>query len=324
MKVFISWSGGRSQALAQALHDWLPLVVHFVEPWVSHSDVDAGDRWANEVGKELQESNYGIICITRENASSPWILFEAGALAKSMDQARVIPLLLDIEFRDISGPLAQFQAKKVDRQGLLEIVTSVNKLDSHPVPDMRLRQLFESLWPNFEQKIETIPLPTGHAKHNRPQHEILEELVAGVRGLDLRFRESLEEALPLRRRRSRMHPMFLSEMSHLLELRRGDPMRMLLFASYFRDELPWLYELALDAYRAGPPSSAKARQAHRRFLDAMRLLQRGPFLREFSRDKEMHMLMGEMEHLLLEDFGRQGPLDDPEHGEEEVDSDGGK
>lgn len=32
MKVFISWSGERSQALAQALRDWLPLVLHFVEP----------------------------------------------------------------------------------------------------------------------------------------------------------------------------------------------------------------------------------------------------------------------------------------------------
>ena len=34
MHVFISWSGERSKALAVALRDWLPLVLHYVEPWV--------------------------------------------------------------------------------------------------------------------------------------------------------------------------------------------------------------------------------------------------------------------------------------------------
>jgi hypothetical protein len=84
MKVFISWSGERSQALAQALRDWLPLVLHYVEPWLSQSDIEPGERWASEVSKELEVSNFGIICVTKENTESPWILFEAGALAKSL------------------------------------------------------------------------------------------------------------------------------------------------------------------------------------------------------------------------------------------------
>ena len=109
MKVFISWSGERSHALAQALHDWIPLVLHNVEPWLSEADIEAGERWAEAVAKELADSNFGIICVTRENVGSPWVLFEAGALAKTMQGSRVIPLLLDLEFTDITGPLAQFQ-----------------------------------------------------------------------------------------------------------------------------------------------------------------------------------------------------------------------
>lgn len=35
MKLFISWSGARSQALALALQEWLPLVIHYVEPRLS-------------------------------------------------------------------------------------------------------------------------------------------------------------------------------------------------------------------------------------------------------------------------------------------------
>jgi hypothetical protein len=143
MKVFVSWSGERSQALAQALRDRLPLVLHFVEPWLSQSDIEPGERWVSEVSKELGVSNFGIICVTRENTESPWILFEAGALAKSMQQGRVIPLLFDVEFKDITGPLAQFQAKKVDKQGLSELVGSINRLSEHAVPETRLIQLFE-------------------------------------------------------------------------------------------------------------------------------------------------------------------------------------
>lgn len=118
MKVFISWSGKRSEALAKALREWFPLVLHFVEPWLSQSDIQAGERWSVQVAKGLETCNFGVLCVTKENLNSPWILFEAGALAKSMEDGRVIPLLLDLDLKEISGPLAQFQAKKADNGGI--------------------------------------------------------------------------------------------------------------------------------------------------------------------------------------------------------------
>jgi hypothetical protein len=100
-------------------------------------------EWTSEVSKELEVSNFRIICVTRENTESPWILFEAGALAKSMRQGRVIPRLFDVEFKDIAGPLAQFQAKNVDKSGLSELIGSINRLSDHAVPETRRAQLFE-------------------------------------------------------------------------------------------------------------------------------------------------------------------------------------
>jgi hypothetical protein len=305
MKLFISWSGERSRALAQALHDWIPLVLHYVEPWLSEADIGAGERWADAVAKELESSNFGIICITRENVNSPWILFEAGALAKSMQGSRVIPLLLDLEFRDITGPLAQFQAKKFEKSGLCEVIISLNQVSNNQVLETRANQLFEALWPKFEETITKIPEQTGIVKHTRSQHEILEELVASVRALDSRFREISEgEPRISRNRRYRFHPVMIRELSGMMSEKPGDPVGLLILASIFRDELPWVYELAMEAYHSmkrGQPEDAK---------NVMRLLKRmeelfrnGPFPFEtFGIDPtSIHLLIRELMHWNLFD-----------------------
>jgi len=304
MKVFISWSGERSQALAQALHDWIPLVLHNVEPWLSQADIEAGDRWAEAVAKELANSNFGIICVTRENVGSPWVLFEAGALAKSMQGSKVIPLLLDLEIRDITGPLAQFQAKKVEKTGISEVIHSINETANNAVPEARAKQLFDALWPEFERKVASIQKEPTAAKHARPQHEILEELVVSVRSLDSRLRD-LSEGAPLsaRPRRTRFHPMMLLEMTHMIGGKPGDPIGLLIVASMLREDLPWLYELGMEAYRAaksGLPEEAE--RTRRQFRHAVEFLGHGPFpVEEMGMDPKMlHMLVRELdEHLMM-------------------------
>lgn len=305
MKVFISWSGERSHQLADALHDWIPLVLHYVEPWLSQADIEAGQRWAEQVAKELEASNFGIICVTRENVGSPWVLFEAGALAKSLQGSRVIPLLLDLDFRDITGPLAQFQAKKAERSGLSEVVQSLNQAANHPVSEDRVKLLFDPLWPELEKKVASIPKASTPAKHPRPQPEILEELVASIRSLDSRFREVAEEGPRVfRHRRPRFHPMMVQELSHMLGEEPGDPIVLLVLASMLRDDMPWLYELGMDAYRVartGTPSDAMA--ARKRFQRAAQLLRRGPFsVEEMGFDpRTMHMISHELDNLLERD-----------------------
>lgn len=112
MNVFISWSGDRSLAVAQALRDWLPNVIQALEPWLSASDIEQGTRWSTEVSLQLQESRVGIVCLTPENLREPWILFEAGALSKTIANTFVCTYLIDLEITDVSWPLAMFQATK--------------------------------------------------------------------------------------------------------------------------------------------------------------------------------------------------------------------
>lgn len=88
MKVFLSWSGERSKAVAELLNDWLCCVIQAARPWVSTRDLDRGSLWFGEINEQLKDTSIGIICLTQENRVRPWILFEAGALAKGLSTSQ--------------------------------------------------------------------------------------------------------------------------------------------------------------------------------------------------------------------------------------------
>lgn len=294
MKIFTSWSGDKSQALAVALKDWLKPILHFAQPWLSTADIQSGDRWGNEIAKELQDTNFGILCVTSDNLAAPWLLFEAGALAKSIDDGRVIPLLLDIEKSDLSGPLTQFQAEKVDAAGIRKLAESLNKATSDPISSETLGTLFDALWPKFEENVSAIKASGLSPKKQRPQGEILEELVAGVRSVEMRVRDVLEDGGDSRtRRRRKFHPEMMMEMSHRMMSSLDDPIQLLIIASFFRDDAPWLYEVAQETYRAiRTGDSDNAGQAIRRYKDAIEMLRHGPYFEIIGGDsKMMHMML---------------------------------
>lgn len=292
MKVFVSWSGERSQVVAKAIRDWLPLVLHYAEPWVSEADIDAGERWAQSVAGELDTSNFGIVCVTSENLNSPWVLFEAGALTKSLESGRVIPLLLDLDFTEISGPLAQFQAKKLNRAGVQEVILSIQSSSELRIPEERARQLFEALWPELEKQIAQVPGLKKSDRQVRPQQEVLEELVASVRSVDARVRD-YEEILSLpprvsREGKSSRHPFARLETLYSALDGPDDPLAVLVFAGVFRDEVPWIYDLALEAYRElSRPHRGANRAAHDLLRRVEMTMMRTHFFEELGMDPRL-------------------------------------
>lgn len=188
MKIFISWSGSRSHQIGKALYDWIPYLLPYTTPFISESDISAGDRWAINIANELEASNFGLICITPENIDSPWVMFEAGALSKSIMDARVIPILFEIDFSGITGPLSQFQAKKLDKQGITEVIRSINNRSDHGILEGRISTLVDSLWPQLDSSLSKINTQPFIEKKKRPPHEILEEVIAEIRTLNNSFR----------------------------------------------------------------------------------------------------------------------------------------
>lgn len=179
-KVFISWSGDLSRRLGEALRNWLPATLQYVKPYFSPDDIEKGAKWNSEIAKELETSNVGVICLTQDNTDKPWILFESGALSKSLDKARVCTLLFDLDAADVKGPLTSFQATRFSRDDFKRLVSTINstagdaKLET-PVLD----NVFNMWWPHLEEQVTAI-LSThnkGTKRERRPERDILEEIL---------------------------------------------------------------------------------------------------------------------------------------------------
>ena len=183
MKVFISWSGDMSKAVAEALRHWLPCVIQAVEPWVSSHDIERGVRWSPALAKELEQTKVGIICLTPDNLKAPWILFEAGGLSKTVDATFVCPFLFRVENSDLEGPLAQFQTTKAQKDDTRELMHTINKsLVPSVLKEGALDQAFEKWWPDLEQRLGCIPVSSAAANiPKRTDRQILDEILELVR-----------------------------------------------------------------------------------------------------------------------------------------------
>lgn len=179
-KVFISWSGPLSQKLGEALRNWLPSALQFVKPYFSPEDIEKGAKWGSEIAKELETSNIGVICLTRDNTEKPWILFEAGALSKSLERGRVCTLLFGVDPSDVKGPLTSFQATRFAKDDFKRLFTAINSAAEESRLDTTvLDNVFDMWWPKLEAEINSIlkSNDTAIKKERRSERDILEELL---------------------------------------------------------------------------------------------------------------------------------------------------
>jgi hypothetical protein len=164
---------------ADALRDWLPGVLHEVEPWMSKSDISAGARWSTDIGKQLETTDFGIICVTPENAGEPWINFEAGSLARRLADARVIPYLIGMTTPAElpAGPLSQFQSK-VAMSETADVVAAINAQLSRPLNELALRKQFDLWWPELERALEAIPADPPTKVVRPDMNDMLQEILS--------------------------------------------------------------------------------------------------------------------------------------------------
>jgi hypothetical protein len=179
-KVFITWSGNRSQHIARGLHDFLPTVIQSLEPFVS-TRIGKGSAWESTILSRLEESDIGIVCLTPENLHEPWIHFESGAMAKKIlsNESRVCTYLYELKPSDVQFPLSMFQHTLADKDETRRLLLDIRSFINAALPEESLNKIFDKMWPDFDEVLKSTP--TVAKVQKRPTDDILDELLTLTR-----------------------------------------------------------------------------------------------------------------------------------------------
>lgn len=149
--VFICWSGVRSHKIAKAIENLLK-DIGVRDVFVS-DQIKKGSAWFDSIQEKLQGAQVGIVCLTAENLLSPWMHFEAGALAcgiapepadekskssrssngertqtsqtLSRHRRRLFTVLHGVTAAEINGPLSAYQATSTTRREIDQLVNGI-------------------------------------------------------------------------------------------------------------------------------------------------------------------------------------------------------
>jgi len=126
-----------------------------IKPYMSEEDTEKGAHWSSDIRTELETTDYGIVVLTPENTTSIWLHFEAGAIAKSVAEGKLAPVLFGLKQSDVPHPLALFQTTAFNHEDMLRLARSINLATAEQARDDReLERLFKHLWPDFQDKVQ--------------------------------------------------------------------------------------------------------------------------------------------------------------------------
>jgi hypothetical protein len=332
MKVFLSWSGELSHKVAVVFRDWFPSVIQSLVPYVSSEDIDKGARWSTDIAAELEDSTFGILCVTKDNLNAPWLTFEAGALSKTMDNSLVSPFLFNIKRSEVNGPILQFQSTIFEKEDIKKLLKTLNRAcGDEKLADERLDKAFEVWYPTLEEELNKISPP---AEINKPEetneleptaNKILEEILEltrinqkllrssdgryekeieqmGLVLMELRERWVSREEDTFRRERRKKHPMFIEELLHVSSRFEKNFTGLQIALSLFRNDYPWLYDAGIDLVRVlrSKPSNSEKEASVESFLELIEFTFEHPIMREmYGLDKELQMMGRELRHVIM-------------------------
>lgn len=263
--------------------------------------IDFGEEWYKRLMTQLQATSDVVCLFTERSLDRPWILFEAG-VAKGKLETPVIGVALGVSLSRVSaGPFYQFQNMDDSEADLTKLVNQL----ARRIPSLELDadvvqtqiKAFKSAESAIIESLGKVA-PTKKTSTAPSEESSVAKLIEEMKSLPSRVAERLsEDGYPSKRRSRRLHPMMFEELL-LLADQPGDPVGILLAASLVREEMPWLYELSMEIYRAvksGDPQAAAQELSKLHRLSEVML--RGPFMEEFGR-KDHHIIAIEFPRIL--------------------------
>jgi DNA-binding transcriptional ArsR family regulator len=128
----------------------------------------------------------GIFFLTRDNLDARWLLYEAGAVAKTKD-GRVCTFLIDVEPTDVEDPLGQFQHTRLDCVDVAKLVGDLNEdvrtEGGKALERSKVEAIAARNWPALEEKLQRLPALAGGSRPVRASSELAQETLETVRAL---------------------------------------------------------------------------------------------------------------------------------------------
>lgn len=198
MKIFISWSGEASRRIAEEFRtSFFPIFFQDCKFFMSKHDIGSGARWGAELAAELDQSNFGIVCLTTDNLAAPWILFEAGALTKHIDGRACCLLFGGLTPASVTEPLSQFQNKVFSEEDFRHLLRDINRLRDSPMELAAFDKLFDKFWPDISREVDDVLKEhSQEAAAPRPGEEILEEILLRVRAMESKLSTETSSKFP--------------------------------------------------------------------------------------------------------------------------------
>lgn len=276
--------------------------------------IDFGDEWYKRLMTKLQRTSDVVCLFTERSLDRPWILFEAG-VAKGKLDTPVIGIAVGVPLsRVTTGPFYQFQNMDDSEGDLTKLVHQLARRVPNLELDDDVVKLQAQAFKTAEDSIlKSFTTATGKkVAAGDADDSPIAKLVEEMKALPSRVAERMAEAgEPFRRRRVRkLHPMMFEELMHISP-EGEDPISILMAASLVRDDLPWLYELAMEVYRAVKSGSAERIEREvRRLRNFSEFRMHGPLMEDLvGGGKESYMFAMEfprmLEHMLRHTLERK-------------------
>jgi TIR domain len=268
--------------------------------------IEYGEEWYDTIIESLKAAKNVVVLLTPNSMGRPWVLFEAG-FAKGLATTDVVGVTLGTPLASAAlGPFTQFQNFGDDEDSLTDLVIRLIRHNLHREPPKDYVQLVVR---EFRKKISHETSLPRRADSQGNSHQITariyEEVKLIARGM---HKNSTAQLLGTR---------FKDEFPLIPDEQPGtyDAIRWMMFIGVLRDDLPWLYEIGLELYRAlsagDPREIATARE---KMLRAVRMTAENDWLCSVIAEGNRE-LAGRLHHLpeIVETYLSQiAPVASPE------------
>jgi hypothetical protein len=267
--------------------------------------IEYGVEWFPEIMKKLDDASDIVCMLTHNSVDRPWILYEAG-VAKGKLSTTVLGIAVGIPLNKANnGPFAQFQNCADDEDSLTKLVLQLVKRIPNSEPDEEIIKeqvkTFRDKLPDLLKKQPKVEEKKSEIMEDTSIAKLFEEVKIMFQDLPSRIDKRLDPEMIGMKKRRRFHPKMLDELMHV-SMKMGDQqyVSFLMIISFVKDDLPWLYEIGIETYRAlkAAKSKSEKQKAISQFHQALELTGHPMFVETYARSEESYMMMKEMRHIM--------------------------